>query len=164
VDTIDVDILAAIWDLVPVMKLVARRAKCVLVAKDSLDWNLIAHVLHVVVIPVLDKRPQARILLELIIEEILSQVLYVLDGDLTGAPNVIWDASNVGRLQAEAFCAFWALDVTDQLDLLRPILAKEGVDLEKVRSNTYGNIVVTGQIWIVIVRLRNQTWFDPDHL
>ena len=59
VDAIDVDVFASVWNLVPVVELLVGRAERVLVAEDDLDGDVAAHVLHVVVLRVLDQRPPA---------------------------------------------------------------------------------------------------------
>ena len=95
-DAIDVNILFTIGDFVPVVELVVSRAKGILVAEDPFDWDLIAHVLHVEVLLVPDRRPQARILLELSVKIVLSQMLNVLDADLSGAPRIVRVAGDRG--------------------------------------------------------------------
>ena len=103
VDAIDVDVFATVWNLVPVVHLLVSGAESVLVAKDALDWDFIAHVLQVEVSPVLLQGPPFLILLELIVEVILAHVLHVLDTALARAPGIVWEASHVGSLQANAF-------------------------------------------------------------
>ena len=85
VDAIQVNILFTIGDLVPEVHLAVGRAKGILVAEHSFDWDLFAHVLHVEVLRVSDQRPQARILLELSVKKVLSQMLNVLDAKLSNA-------------------------------------------------------------------------------
>lgn len=53
---IDVDVFAAIRNLVPVMELFFMRAELVLVAEDDLDGDVAADVLHLEVLCVLDQR------------------------------------------------------------------------------------------------------------
>ena len=163
--TIEVDVLATVWNLIPVSHLAAGRAEFVLVAEDALDFDFFAHVLQVEVSPVLSQGPKSLVLLELIVEVVLTHVLYVFDAGLARTPRVVFNAnSDVSCLQGEALWAVNTLNAADKVNLLWPVLAEHGVNLEQVRSNGKGKVVTIFQIWVVVVRCRNQTWFNANHL
>ena len=125
VNAINVYIFAAVWNLVPEMQLAVNWAEHILIAKDALDGDLAAHVLHVEVLRVLDDGPQARVLLPLVVEVVLAHVLNVLDTSLARTPKVVWNAGNVGGLQTEALGALCALHLANKVNLLLPVLAED---------------------------------------
>lgn len=86
VSTIHVNIFSAIRNLIQNRKLSFRWAETVVVAKNGVDWDLVTHVLQVVVFRVFHVWPQGRPLLELSIEIVLQEVLDMLDTDFIDTP------------------------------------------------------------------------------
>ena len=73
----------------------------------------------------------------------LAHVFCVLDSDFAGAPRIVWMVSMAGRLQTKAFWTVLTPHVADEVNLLRPVLSEHGVNLEQVRRNGEGKVVVT---------------------
>ena len=82
---IQVDIVSAVGNRIPDVNLFTDWAKSVLVAKDTVNGDLVAHVVQIVVSGVLHDWPQGRVFLKLSIEIVLPEVLHMLDSNFTGS-------------------------------------------------------------------------------